>query len=46
MKKIAPKIGIKELFSIIETLNKYSFEIKNNNNSKLLFELAFIKNYF
>lgn len=41
--KIAPKISIKELFSIIETLNKYSFEMKNNNNSKLLFELAFIK---
>ena len=41
--QIAPKISIKELFLIIETLNKYSFEMKNNNNSKLLFELAFIK---
>ena len=41
--QIAPKITIKELFSIIETFNKYSFEMKNNNNSKLLFELAFIK---
>ena len=41
--QISPKITIKELFSIIETLNKYSFEMKNNNNSKLLFELAFIK---
>ena len=41
--QISPKITIKELFSIIETLNKYSFEMKNNNNSKLLYELAFIK---
>ena len=41
--QIVPKITIKELFSIIETFNKYSFEMKNNNNSKLLFELAFIK---
>lgn len=40
--KIASKTSIKDLFSIIETLNKYSFEMKNNN-SKLLFELAFIK---
>ena len=41
--KISPKISINELFSIIEILNKYSFEMKNNNNSKLLFELALIK---
>lgn len=41
--KIASKITVNTLFSIIETLNKYSFEMKNNNNSKLLFELAFIK---
>ena len=41
--EISPKISISELFSIIETLNKYSFEMKNNNNSKLLFELALIK---
>ena len=41
--EISPKISINTLFSIIETLNKYSFEMKNNNNSKLLFELAFIK---
>ncbi len=41
--EIAPKISINELFNIIETLNKYSFEMKNNNNSKLLFELALIK---
>ena len=40
---IAPKITINELFSIIEILNKYSFEMKNNTNSKLLFELSFIK---
>ena len=41
--EISAEISIKELFDIIETLNKYSFEIKNNNNSKLLFELAIIK---
>lgn len=41
--EIAPKITINQLFNIIETLNKYSFEMKNNNNSKLLFELALIK---
>ena len=41
--KISPKISINELFSIIEILHKYSFEMKNNNNSKLLFELALIK---
>lgn len=41
--EISTKIQISELFSIIETLNKYSFEMKNNNNSKLLFELALIK---
>ena len=41
--KISQKITVNQLFSIIETLNKYSFEMKNNNNSKLLFELAFIK---
>ena len=40
---ISEKITINELFSIIESLNKYSFEMKNNNNTKLLFELAFIK---
>ncbi len=40
---IAQKITINELFSIIEILNKYSFEMKNNTNSKLLFELSFIK---
>ena len=42
-KNISKKITVKELFSIIEILNKYSFEMKNNNNSKLLFELSFIK---
>ena len=41
--EISSKITIKKLFSIIETLNKYSLEMKNNNNSKLLFELALIK---
>ena len=41
--KIAEKIKINELFSIIEILNKYSSEMKNSNNTKLLFELAFIK---
>ena len=40
---ISTRISVNELFSIIEILNKYSFEMKNNNNSKLLFELALIK---
>ena len=42
-KNISKKIEINHLFEIIETLNKYSFEMKNSNNPKLLFELAFIK---
>ena len=42
-KNISSKINIDQLFTIIETLNKYSFEMKNNTNSKLLFELALIK---
>ena len=42
-KNISSKININQLFTIIETLNKYSFEMKNNTNSKLLFELALIK---
>ena len=42
-KNISLKINIDQLFTIIETLNKYSFEMKNNTNSKLLFELALIK---
>lgn len=41
--QIVPKISTNELFSTIETLNKYSFEMKNYPNSKLLIELAFIK---
>ena len=41
--EISNKISIQELFDIIEILNKYSFEMKNNNNSKLLFELSIIK---
>ena len=42
-KDISKKIEINHLFEIIETLNKYSFEMKNSNNPKLLFELALIK---
>ncbi len=41
--KISQKLSIDKLFEIIEILNQYSFEMKNNTNSKLLFELAFIK---
>ena len=41
--KISKEVTINQLFSYIETLNKYSFEMKNNNNTKLLFELALIK---
>ena len=44
--EISSQITINELFSIIEILNKYSFEMKTNNNSKLLFELALIKIIF
>lgn len=41
--KISKKIKTNQLFQYIEILNKYSFEMKNTNNSKLLFELALIK---
>ena len=41
--QLSKKISISKLFNIIEILNKYSFEMKNTSNSKLLFELAFIK---
>ncbi len=41
--QLSKKITISKLFNIIEILNKYSFEMKNTSNSKLLFELAFIK---
>jgi len=38
-----PNIEVNQLFKYIEILNKYSFEMKNNNNTKLLLELALIK---
>lgn len=41
--KISKSVNINQIFSYIEVLNKYSFEMKNSSNSKLLFELAIIK---
>ncbi len=38
-----PNIEVNQLLRYIEILNKYSFEMKNNNNTKLLLELALIK---
>lgn len=41
--KISKSVNINQIFSYIEVLNKYSFEMKKSSNSKLLFELAIIK---
>lgn len=41
--KIADKVSVTDLLHYIEVLNKYSFEMKNTNNTKLMFELAFIQ---
>ena len=43
LEKISKKIEINELLKQIEILNKYSFEMKTTNNSKLMFELAMIQ---
>ena len=43
LEKISKKIKDNELFDYIEIFNKYSFEMKNTNNTKLMFELAFIQ---
>ena len=43
LEKISKKIEINELLRQIEILNKYSFEMKTTNNSKLMFELAMIQ---
>ena len=41
--ELAKKIHEKKLFYYIEMLNKYSLEMKSTNNTKLMFELAFIQ---
>jgi len=41
--EISKKIEDKDLFHFIEILNKYSNEMKYTNNTKLMFELAFIE---
>ena len=41
--EISKKIENSDLFKYIEILNKYSVEMKNTNNPKLMFELAFIQ---
>ena len=41
--KIAETADERNLFHYIEILNKYSNEMKNTNNTKLMFELAFIQ---
>ncbi len=42
-KEISQKVDIKDLFYYIETLNKYSLEMKNTSNTKLMFELMLIQ---
>ena len=41
--KIVEKIDVEAILKYIEILNKYSIEMKSTNNSKLMFELAFIQ---
>ena len=41
--EIIKKIDTKKLFKYIDILNKYSFEMKNTNNTKLMFELSAIQ---
>ena len=41
--EIIKKIDTKKLFKYIDILNKYSFEMKNTNNTKLMFELSVIQ---
>lgn len=43
LEKISEKIDTKDLLKQIEILNKYAFEMKTTNNSKLMFELAIIQ---
>ena len=42
-KEIVEKVEVFDLLNYIEILNKYSMEMKNTNNTKLMFELAFIQ---
>ena len=37
------KLAVEDILKYIEVLNKYSVEMKNTNNTKLMFELAFIQ---
>ena len=41
--KIVKKITVENILKYIEILNKYTVEMKNTNNTKLTFELAFIQ---
>ena len=41
--KIVEKTTVENILKYIEILNKYSVEMKNTNNTKLMFELAFIQ---
>ena len=41
--EIVEKITTKDIIKYIETMNKYSIEMKNTSNTKLMFELLFIE---
>ena len=41
--QIVEKTTVEKILKYIEILNKYSIEMKNVNNAKLMFELAFIQ---
>ena len=41
--KIVEKTTVENILKYIEILNKYSIEMKNTNNTKLMFELVFIQ---
>ena len=41
--QIVEKTTVENILKYIEILNKYSVEMKNTNNTKLMFELAFIQ---
>ena len=41
--KNVEKLAVEDILKYIEVLNKYSVEMKNTNNTKLMFELAFIQ---
>lgn len=41
--KIVKKTTVEDILKYIEILNKFSIEMKNTNNTKLMFELVFIQ---